>query len=235
MTLMSAPRLEAPIVTEESAILSASGFVDRDAVGGGGGALVVEDYFVEVGATVLSSHTPDLGGPWTLNTDTDWTSPATTLQVEAGLGTVAVVGGGSVKSSYYLPESGSADLDIILDIKFANDTSSQCYLFFRSILAQIEGYGFGWSNGDFFLRRWDAGSGNTLYTSVATYELPNTYRFRCQIIGDAIKVWEVDVEDTDTPTYEGTDATYEDPGYVHLYQNRVGAHNKASYLSITEL
>jgi hypothetical protein len=52
MTLMSAPRLEAPIVTAETDILKVPGFFDRDAVGGGGGswALIGFDHH-EFGAT----------------------------------------------------------------------------------------------------------------------------------------------------------------------------------------
>lgn len=61
MTLMSAPRLEAPIVTTEADILAAPGFLDRDAVGGGGAGaweLIGFDHYDISGASPFDMTIP---------------------------------------------------------------------------------------------------------------------------------------------------------------------------------
>ena len=195
------------------------GLAHRDWFGGGGagaGTLVLSDRFDEAGTTWLENHTPDFGGPWTWNNDSSWSSAgAWNLQIFAASGRVGVRSS-STQAGEYLPESQSADLDITAVFETNHTSSGQTLVFFRSLLADMTGYSFGLRSGDkLSLDHWLNGTPTNLYlgTDLGT----GIYTVRLEIISTAIKLWITDIEDSDTPVYDDTDATYAGPDYIHAF------------------
>jgi len=223
MTLLSAPRLDVPLVTAEADLLAAPGFVDRDAVGGGGsGTLVFSDRFDEASTTYLENHTPNVGTAWYWNNDGDWSSAsAWNLQIVAGSGE-ASLRSGSTNAGHYIPESQSADLDITAVFETDHTGTGEALIYFRSLLAERTGYSFGLRSGDrLSLDHWTTTTPTNLYESTdLSTGVPITARL--QIIGTAIKLWLTDIEDTDTPVYDDTDSTHAGPDYVHAFCSGFG-------------
>jgi hypothetical protein len=194
--------------------------------GGGGGAgagtLVLTDHFDEVSTTYLENHTPDFGGPWTWNNDGDWsTASAWNLQIAAGSGQVALRSS-STNAGEYLPESGSADLDITAVFQTDHTGTGEALIYFRSLLAERTGYSFGLRSGDrLSLDKWTTTTPTNLYES-GDLSTGVSITARMRIVGTAIKLWLTDILDIDTPVYDNVDGTHAGPNYIHAFCSGFG-------------
>jgi len=193
---------------------------------------VLEDNFNEASTTWLENHTPDFGGPWTWNTDSDWSSAgAWNLQINAGSSQVGLRGS-STHAGEYAPVNSVADLDITAIIENNHTSSGQGLVFFRSIRQQVTGYSFGFRNGDnISLDHWTNGTPTNLYldSDVGVGALT----MRIQMIGTTLKFWVTDILDSHTPVFDDTDATFAGPDYVHVYCEGFSAH-WINYLKVSE-
>lgn len=190
------------------------------------------DGFDEAGATDLDAHTPDIGGAWVRNTDTDYTASGAEQHIVAGSSKVArkTI---SAKSTYYLPENASADLDITIQYNVGSIAGGNCLFMFRTSLATFEGYGLQMAAGEFKFRRFNADL--DLYTGTQ-WSATDSPIYRLKMVGSAYTLWETDIGDGDTPVDTGTDATHAGPGYCQLYNYGSSLQVQyCEYLKITEL
>ena len=190
------------------------------------------DNFNEVSTTELQDHTPDSGGPWTWNSDPDWTSAgAYKLHIPAGSGH-ATNASSSTNATCYLPVGG-ADIDITITINSENTGIGDGLVYWRSLLTERTGYSFGFRSGrTLMIDKWTATTPTNIYTgsALATY---TDWTIRLKMIDDAITLWLTDILDTDTPIFQGIDVDHVGPGYVQLFCG--GFSNVfAEYLKVSE-
>ena len=172
MTLMSAPRMEAPHVLSESGIMLPAGFYDRDAVGGGGGAnsiqgtVVINDDFVEVSTLDLDLHTPLTGGAWTRTAlyCSNGTIKLECADASAGYATLSFSNASAV---YHQPTSGSADLDIVMSVTNSANASADSVLWFRMDPTTAQnGYLLACGAGTLRFYEWTTGGGLNIRSDI---------------------------------------------------------------------
>jgi len=181
--------------------------------------LRVLDNFDEVSTTYLHDHTPDVGGPWTWNSDGDWsTASAWKLHIPAGSGH-AVTESSSTNATAYLPTSPSGDVDVVLTLNSEHTSTGDALVYWRSLLTERTGYSFGFRNGrTLMIDKWTAGADTNIYTGSALATFTD-WTIRLKMIESSITLWLTDILDTDTPVFQGTDTDIVGPDYVQLYNS----------------
>lgn len=199
------------------------------------GPIVLEDTFTETGDTLLDAHTPDVGVPWYHDLDANWNQGTFEARVGGGDGYVEVVQGGTY-SAYHRPDSGSADLDMIVRFRAGSAGGTDyCRCFIRAPWGTKSGYCIAVVGDAVTLEEWSAGTPTTLETIATLSGTGLTPYIRLKMVGTAYTVWYDDILDVDTPAATGTDATHSAAEFVRALLLGGGTQRYLDYIKVTEL